>query len=598
MHKNTNVFKKALAMLLCLSFLIASAAPESVQAATSESISAYLNRCYYSIQNLSTLNPRPNVIATAFLVGEDDIASPSWIFDPVTHTVVAHELYAVDPATPIQGNIYDARYYPQDNKEYLQDVLEHYSAFYYTNRIYNMPQGAQYIEREGAMLWVVACDEEWVTIWDQGYQSWNVYEATHGVATGYDCQNATVDGYLETHPAGFYKIQRNKVWIDFSLSSNHPYQSEAEIPTAGTGVVTRLVSLRPVPNEAEKTYTPVYALPVGTEVNVVSAQLVPSQAAGSTNMYYAVSFNGSNKVQNNEVHYMSYKVPGLYYVDSRYLNFTQSDTNIPESTVLGEIINVQENEAVYAYQSKDIGSQQIGILSLGAEIQMTPSESDAEWTTVYFSGQKAYVQTKYIKQALYKVTDISELCIADIVNDEIKMSWDAGQNNAEYSCCILSQKGKVIWSDKHCKDNSFVIKNKYINKYTGLKVTVQATDKNGNKGEKLSEQIYMPNKGRKFSKYEKLCMVIGRNKIAGKYPGISFGESLQYSTNKKFKNAVTVEKYNKKTEYYDRIKEIKKLKPNTTYYIRRRSKQGYSTAAGTKYLSGKWSKYIKIKTKA
>ena len=99
-----------------------------------------------------------------------------------------------------------------------------------------------------------------------------------------------------------------------------------------------------------------------------------------------------------------------------------------------------------------------GILSLGAEIGMFPFESDASWTTVYFSGKKVYVETKYIKKAPYKVTDISKLCVADVVNDEIKMSWNAGKNNVEYSCSIATSKGKVLWSDKHYKKNSFLIK--------------------------------------------------------------------------------------------------------------------------------------------
>lgn len=600
MHKISDVFKKALVTLLCLSFLIVSAAPETVQAADA-SIEAYLNRCYYSIQSAS-LNPKPKVIAYAYLVGEDDIASASWIRNPETFTVAAHELYAVDPATPIQGTIYDARYYSQNNKEYLKDVYEHYGTFNSTGRIFNMPQGAQYIEREGAMLYVVDCDEEWVTIWDQGYQSWNVYEATHGIATNYECQNAIMDAFLETHPAGFYKIQRNKVWLDFALAGNHPYKSEAEIPKAGTGVVTKLVHLRPVPNEAEKTYTPVYALPTGTEVNVVSTELVPSEAAGSTNTYYKVSFNGSEKVQNNAVHYLDYEVPGVYYVDSRYLNFSQTGTTLPAGTSLGEVTNVDEKEEVYAYQSKDTGSKQIGVLSLGAQIEMLPSESDAEWTAVFFSGQKAYVQTKYMKNALYKVTGISNLRIADIVKEQITMTWDAGQNNVEYSCRIMTKKGKVIWSDMHCKNNSFIIKNKYILKYPVLKIKVQATDKNGQKGKTLSYQIETPAKGNKFSKAEKELMAAGRTKITHKYKkftnGASFGQSLQYSKNKKFKKAVTVEKYNKKSKSYKPVNEIKKLKPNTTYYIRRRNKVKYETDAGTRYLSGKWSKYIKIKTKS
>ncbi len=126
--------------------------------------------------------------------------------------------------------------------------------------------------------------------------------------------------------------------------------------------MTKLAYLRPVPDEGEKTYTPVYALTTGTEVNVVSTELVPSKTPGSTVKYYKVSFNGSEKVQNNAVGYLKYDVPGIYYLDSRYLNFTAKGTKTPTGAVTGEIINAKENENVYAYQSKDTDSQRVGIL--------------------------------------------------------------------------------------------------------------------------------------------------------------------------------------------------------------------------------------------
>lgn len=65
------------------------------------------------------------------------------------------------------------------------------------------------------------------------------------------------------------------------------------------------------------------------------------------------------------------------------------------------------------------------------------------------------------------------------------------------------------------------------------------------------------------------------------------GYKLEYSTDKKFKNAkkTTTIKYKKTTKNY---RTIKKLKSNTTYYIRVR---GYN-----QFGSGKWSKVLKVKT--
>ena len=215
MKKRKN-FKKLLAVILCLSILTVTAATEPVQAkkTASESAKDYINRCYKSIKNLATLKPAPKVIAIAYLVGEDDIAAASWL----SSTIKTHELYAVDPDTKIQGHQYDSIYFPQDNREYLMDIKKNYGNFAATSKIYNMSKDAQYIEREGCRFTVVACDEKWVTIWDRGYQSWSTYYASGGYVTGLGCRDATLDGYLETHPAGFYKIQRKKVSITSYLS--------------------------------------------------------------------------------------------------------------------------------------------------------------------------------------------------------------------------------------------------------------------------------------------------------------------------------------------------------------------------------------------
>ena len=156
----STIFKKTLAVLLCLSLLIFPAGIQPVQAMTEKEIATYLNKCYRSIRNINTLNPRPKIIASAYLVGDDDMAAASWLQNPVTHTCVAEEIYAVEPGTEIGGVRYDSSLYPQDNREYLKDVLENYgTTFYHTDRIYRMPEGAQYIEREGAKLLVVDCDE-------------------------------------------------------------------------------------------------------------------------------------------------------------------------------------------------------------------------------------------------------------------------------------------------------------------------------------------------------------------------------------------------------------------------------------------------------
>lgn len=583
----------SIVLTLCLSVSVVSVITSPVPARADAWLD-YVNRCLYSMVSFQKADTGLSIKdrkAWAYLVGTDDMADKSWL---VGYDV--HDLYAVDPDTKINGKSINSKYLPQDNKEYLISIREKYLSGdpEKTEAIYSKPKGFQGTHREGAKFMVFDYNEEWVTVWDDGFQLWDAE------AGAIYCKYGS-DAYLETHPAGFYKIKRNEVWLDFNLPENHPYSSEKDIPKVGTGIVTKLVNLRPVPNEKEKVYTPVYALPMGTKLTVVSTKLVPSKARESKHMYYKVMFNGSDKVQNNAVHYLDYTVPGVYYLDSRYLNFTKKGTKAPKGTVPGEITNVKKKDSVYAYSSKDINSERIGILSKGVEIEMLPSESDQNWTAVYFSGQMRYVQTKYIKRAAYKVTDISSLGIADIVDDEIVVSWNKGKNNVDFICTIQSagstKKKKIYWSDNHYTKNSFTIKRAYMKNITAIDVTVQAADKNGRKGKKLSRRIFLPLTSKITGYKNKLH--IGKNKITGKRRSTSLGSSVQYAANKKFKGAKTLEKYYNKNgrSGYEQIKLIKKLKPKTTYYIRWRTKKIYNTKAGKKWLSGNWSKAVKVKTK-
>lgn len=604
--------------MLCLSFVLASivtdpltawAQPTPGKANDPETI-AYINQCQYSIKDLGSITPKVKQIGCAYLVGTDDIAAPSW---SETKRVL-HDIYAVEPGTEIGGHVYD-KYYPQNNLEYLKDISRNYGVFASSGRINQMSKGAQYVELEGANLAVVACDEKWVTIYDRGYQSWDAYYAAQGIATGGTCQHAP-DDFLMTHPAGFYKIERSKVWLDLDevAYDTHPYSSKEKIPDKGTGAVTHLAKLRPYPNENEKTdwkSTPVYALPKNTKVTVVSTELVPSETPGSTSTYYKVSFNGSDKVQNNAVLYLTYTVPGVYYIDSRYLNFTEKGKTLPKGNTLGEITNVASGKYIYAYESKDTNSNKLAYLENGAELEMYPSESDADWTTVYFSGQKCYVQTKYIKKGKYSVKDIGNPYLADIVKNQLVIKWNKGEGNVDFSCVIKDVKDKVLWSDAHVKKNQLTVKSEILQKAqkvsmnASVKITVQANDRNGDKGKAFTYYFSfgtttgIMNTGNMEVKRTSLNMKYTKLPNGDKMYYGSLGESLQISTDKNFKNARIVEKpYKEKGKTrYRLIYEIKNLKPNTTYYLRRRHTETIKTKAGDRQLTGPWSKAIKIKTK-
>lgn len=411
---------------------------------------------------------------------------------------------------------------------------------------------------------------------------------------------------METHPAGFYRVKREDVWLDLSLKENHPWKSESEIPNAGTGKVTGLAHLCPVPDEAGAAYSPVYALPGGTEVTVVSTELVPSQSGGSRK-YYKVAFNGSDKTQNNAVNYLAYKVPGMYYIDSRYLDFTKKGVTVPEGSKPARIANAKSKTPVYAYASKDAGSEKLGILSNDYETWSFPSESDSSWTTIWFSGQKLYVQTKYITQADYKVTDISNLVLADIKGTNLIYKWNKGVNNVDFSCKIIARYGKlqkVIYSNDHVKKPQLTVKSSYLDEAEGnIYIVVQANNINGGKGKQLVNSFSQTD----TAPLSTNGLVAQKTKIGvtytqygnKKYYNGYLGYCIQVSTNKNFKNARTIQKtYTENgVKKYKPIFEITKLKPNTTYYIRVRYMEDIDTAAGKKQYPTRWSKALKMKTK-
>lgn len=567
--------------------LVPGGEPFQVRAANVEA--TYANKCQNSVTSFSKANTGLKTIAWAYLAGTDDWVKPSWYQGYETL-----DMYTVEPGTKIQGKTVAEKWLPQDNREYLKTIAEKYltNSPEVSNKINRVPDNWAGTHREGAKFRVVACDEDWVTIWDDGFQLWGV-EQGNGNAVSIHCQYGT-DSYMETHPAGFYRFRKKDVWLDFALAENHPYKSADEIPQAGSGVVTKLVNLRPVPDESEKIYTEVYALPKGTKLNVVSAEPVPSRADGSTHAYYKVTFNGSDKVQNNAVYYLSYKVPGMYYIDSRYLNFTKKGAKRPSGAVAGEIMNVESSASVYAYASKSTGAEKVGILSKGATLDMLPAESDEQWTTVIFSGKKAYVQTKYLGG---KVEDISTPYLADIVDDQLVFKWNAGSNNVDYAVTLTTlqlQKGKqtTVYSTRHHKSNTFTVDRKYTKSGNYLRITVQANGMGGKKGKAYYKQISLPKTSEvslkeRFLIPDKTSITI-RNAL----------RSVQYSTNKNFKNAKIAQNAVDKDGNMPYVKLIKGLKKNTTYYIRCRGMYKYETAAGVKWMSGPWSKtVVKVKTK-
>lgn len=214
-----------------------------------------------------------------------------------------------------------------------------------------------------------------------------------------------------------------------------------------------------------------------------------------------------------------------------------------------------------------------------------------------------------IDKGSYEVTDISNLKLADIKGEDLVYTWNEGVNNVDFSCKIIAIYGVLeneIYSKEHVEEPQFTVKNSYLNKAEGhFKLIVQATDINGEKGKELSKHFIQD----PTAKPSVSIFRAHRTKITAqyftkpdgtflRYHANSLGTYIQISTNKNFKDARTIQKpYKENGETkYKKIYEIKKLKPNTTYYIRRRYMKKIRRLAGYKLYPTQWSEPIKIKT--
>lgn len=304
MNKKTLSFRKRTAVFFSLTLLLTEifsiSIPHTAKAADVP-YEHYLGK-FYNQFTLGSVKPKIIQTAAAYLVGTDNVVNSG-------NTV---PISAVEIGTEIQGKKLNSLYFPQKTLQYLEDVKQNYvNNFQASDRIYRLPAGTQYVEMEGAYFSVVAYDEDWVTFFDRGYCPWEV----QGNAAIFALYLHKTDMYLEAHGPGFYRIERNKVWLDTQRPENHPYKSESEVPNEWEGTTTARVYIRPLPDENDKKYGPVYAVKKGTKLNVISDQPVESQTEGSTRKFYKVAFTAKN----NGVYYMRYKIPGVYYVDSRYV---------------------------------------------------------------------------------------------------------------------------------------------------------------------------------------------------------------------------------------------------------------------------------------
>ena len=111
-----------------------------------------------------------------------------------------HTVNMVDPHTVIQGYRIAAKYFPDYNIENLKKLyMTYYAATSYQN--FTFIDGA-YLELEGQVLDVVACNSSEVIVWSPGTRSFTPDTLV------VDCRQY---GIQYNHPAGFYSIPRDLV---------------------------------------------------------------------------------------------------------------------------------------------------------------------------------------------------------------------------------------------------------------------------------------------------------------------------------------------------------------------------------------------------
>lgn len=332
MNKKTLSFRKRFEVFICLTLLLTEIFSIGIPKTAKADVpyDHYLGK-FYNQFGLGSVKPNIIQTAAAYLVGTDNVVNSG-------NTV---PISAVEIGTEIQGKKLNSLYFPQKTLQYLEDVKQNYvNNFQASDRIYRLPDGTQYVEMEGAFFTVVDYDENWVTFFDRGYCPWEV----QGNAAIFALNLHKTDMYLEAHGPGFYRIERNKVWLDTQRPENHPYKSVSEVPNEWEGTTTARVFIRPLPDENDKKYGPVYAVKKGTKLNVLSDQPVESQTEGSTRKFYKVAFTAKN----NGVYYMRYKVPGVYYVDSRYVTVKKAvkETKKVTKTVIKKAAKKAEKEVI------------------------------------------------------------------------------------------------------------------------------------------------------------------------------------------------------------------------------------------------------------
>ena len=473
--------------------------------------------------------------------------------------------------TVIQGVEIDPKYLDQNNMANLEALF----SFVIGDRP-NYDKSIAYKEGSGTGLQIVAETDTRVIFWSNGYRGF----------TELGPASCNSDSWLQTHPPGFYQIQKCKVWYCIPDKEYNIIPDGKEKDVAATGMTTGQLNIRIKPSKKEDA---VYEFSKRDEISLASTEKIPA-IDGSGDTYYKVIWQG----------YMN--EPCYCYVNSLYVDVEIKGSGKPSDLEEAHITNLKSGEYTNIYTKKDTNSQVAGKITLDVNVKYSPSQSDKEWVVLWFSGQKCYIPAKYVKGGKYiPLINTGNLGIKDIVDGQYVMRWDPINVNNDYSVAIVSTANHATLNKG---ENYYLYQN--IN-YKTTEFTVDSSMFMD--GDRVLDKIYFKVKANsgtetftyllprltvleetKKRTWDKAGGIIRvRTDETGIYLTTSLGDGtqMQVSTDKNFKKDV---KTAARTS-------ISSLEPETTYYVRFRKTQSFTTADGkTLVLKGKWSKKKKITT--
>lgn len=442
-----------------------------------------------------------------------------------------------------------SKYKRADNVQNLYNLWT--SAYPSQANMISWPSNAEYYVTEGEKLYIIDYTDTYVYYWSPGYKSFSGNSL-------YNCDSSVV---LESHPAGFYKIKRDYVWMD--IYGHRDEILDEMIPDLGSAQ-----ALRPTVAVYQQSltgkFTKCYAIKQNDELRITNN--VPYVAEDGTE-YYCAQFKGKTAVGYFDCGY--YNV----YVKKNNINFYDKNVDVPKGYSNALIKGVKDGYVakVYSTKVKSDDYRVPGDLASGAKVKVYTDKSDADWACIWLNNDYAYLPAKFIE---YYVGDI---VIKDVVDGKYVISWGK-----------IPAKVMVSWTGG--TPVTYAVNKESItlgwDVFKGREV-IELTAQAEGSSIKSSKRLYYP-----ANPFTLLLRSMDNNTAT--FSGFSVnakhnGAVLEYSTNKDFKNA-------KKAYPTGNFYTVKNLKKNTTYYFRYYNSLKVKTENGQKTIKGQYSNVIKKKT--